>query len=207
MASKKSNAPEKNINSGEMVTLAQKALEARAKAAEYTTVEKATSEEISKKAEHERREEIGRGNYLGIIRITGENQSPVRVEFRLENGALNVSEEANLDALYMGSRPVLFKREKIVTEITNPLTLIQELIAKGKNPFDYLELKVRDGMDHALVESKNVTSAEAFLPTEGFLSTIDGIKGSMSEEAKTFTKNYLEGALKPRVVLGTKGKA
>ena len=207
MANKKSNAPEININTGELVDLAKKALEARAKAAEYTTVEKTTSEEISKKAEHERREEVGRGHYLGIIRITGENQSPVRVEFRLENGALNVSEEANLDALYKGSRPVLFKREKIVTEITNPLTLVQELITKGKNPFDYLELKVRDGMDHALVDSEHVISAEAFLPTEGFLNTVDGINGSMSDEAKTFTKNYLEGALKPRVVLGTKGKA
>lgn len=207
MASKKSNAPEKNIDNGELVELAKKALDARSKAAEFTTQEKAASEEIGKKAEHDRREEIGRGNYIGIIRITGESQSPIRVEFRLENGALNVSEEANLDALYMGSRPVLFKREKIVTEITNPLTLIQDLIANGKNPFDYLKLSVREDMDHALVDSKHVISAEAFLPTDGFLNTIDGIKSSLSEEAKTFTKNYLEGALKPRVVLGTKGKA
>jgi hypothetical protein len=207
MASKKSNVPEKSIDTGELVELAMKALTARSKAAEYTTQEKAASEEIGKKAEHERREEINRGNYIGMIRVTGDKQTPIRIEFRLDNGALDVTEEANLDALYKGSRPVLFKREKIVTEITDPLALIQELIAEGKNPFDFLELKVRDGMDHAVVDSKNLTTAEAFLPTEGFLTTIEGIKSSLSDDAKTFTKNYLETALKPRVVLGTKGKA
>jgi hypothetical protein len=208
MAGKKSNVPEKSIDTGELVDLAKKALEARSKAAEFTTQEKATSEQIAQKAEHERREELIRDNYIGMIRVTGENQTPIRVEFRLDNGALDVTEEANLDALYKGSRPVLFKREKIVTEITDPLALIQGLIDDGKNPFDFLELKVRDGMDHVIVESKNVTSAEAFLPTEGFLNTIEGIKSSLSDDAKTFTKNYLETALKPRVVLGTtKGKA
>jgi len=207
MAAKKSAVPEKSIDSGELVELAMKALTFRSQAAEATTQEKATSEEIARKGEHERREEIKCNNYIGMIRITGKDQSPIRVEFRLENGALDVSEEANLDALYKGSRPVLFKREKVVTEILDPLALLQGLIDEGKNPFDFLELKVRDGMDHVLVESKNVTSAEAFLPTEGFLSTIEGIKGSLSDDAKTFTQNYLEGALKPRVVLGTKGKA
>jgi hypothetical protein len=207
MAYKKSNVPEKNIDSGELVELSRKALEARAKAAEFTTIEKLMTEEIGKKAEHERRQEIDRNSYIGIIRITGNNQQPIRVEFRLENGALDVSNEKSLDALYKGSRPVLFKREKIVTEIIDPLALIQDLINANKNPFDYLELKVRKDMDHALVDSKNVTTAEAFLPTDGFLTTIEGIKNTMSDDAKTFTKNYLQEALKPRVVLGTKGKA
>jgi hypothetical protein len=207
MASKKSSVPEKSIDSGDLVELAMKALTFRAKAAEFTTQEKATSEEIAKKGEQERRDEIECGNYIGMIRVTGDKQAPIRIEFRLEKGALDVSEEANLDALYKGSRPVLFKREKVVTEILDPLALIQGIIAEGKNPFDFLELKVREGMDHVLVESKSVTSAEAFLPMPEFLSTIEGIKGSLSDDAKTFTKNYLEGALKPRVVLGTKGKA
>jgi hypothetical protein len=207
MATKKSSVPEKSINSGELVELAMKALTFRSQAAEATTKEKETTEEIAKKAEHERREEVKRNNYIGMIRVTGDKQTPIRIEFRLEKGALDVAEETNLDALYKGSRPVLFKREKIVTEILDPLALIQELTADGKNPFDFLELKVREGMDHAIIESKNVTTAEAFLPTPEFLTTIEGIKGSLSDDAKTFTQNYLEGALKPRVVLGTKGKA
>jgi hypothetical protein len=208
MSAKKAKCPEKNVDTGELVDLAKQALEARAKAAEFTTQEKKTSEEIVQKAEHLRRQEIEKeNNYYGLIRITQENQSPVRVEFRFENGALDVAEESNLDTLYRGSRPVLFKREEIITEITDPLALIQELVNEGKNPFDYLKLSVREGMDRILVNSNHVTSAEAFLPTEGFLNTIDGIKSTLSEDAKTFTKNYLESALKPRVVLGTKGKS
>jgi hypothetical protein len=207
MSAKKAKCPEKNVDTGELVDLAKQALEARAKAAEFTTQEKKTSEEIGQKACQLRQQEIEKENYYGLIRITQKNQSPVRVEFRFENGALDVAEETNLDELYRGSRPVLFKREEIITEILNPLALIQELVNEGKNPFDYLKLSVREGMDRILVNSNHVTSAEAFLPTEGFLNTIDGIKSTLSEDAKTFTKNYLESALKPRVVLGTKGKS
>ena len=204
---KKSNTPEFNIDKGKIVEEAKGALDARAKAAEFTTVEKKHSEEISKLAEIIRIEGIDRDEYFGVVRITGEQQAPVRVEFRLESSALDVSEEGNLDALYGAQRPLLFQREKVVNKILDPLALIQELIASGKNPFDYLELKVREGMDHVVADSKNVTSSEAFLPVEGFLGTLNEIKSVLSSEAKEFTKNYLAGAIKPRVVLGTKGKA
>jgi len=207
MATKKSNTPEKNVNTGSLVTLAKDALNHRAQAAEHSTQEKALTEVMGRSAEDLRQQDVANGEYYGLIRITAEDQQPVRVEFRIENGGLSVSEEAKLDALYGGSRPVLFRREKVVTDILNPLALVQELITAGKNPFDYLVLSVRDGMDHALVQSSAVSSAEAFLPTKDFIGTIEGIKGSLSEEAKIFTNNYLVGALKPRVVLGSKGKA
>jgi hypothetical protein len=207
MAAKKTGLPEINVDKGIIVGFAKEALEARAEAAEYTTIEKQNSELIAKHSEILRQEEVSRDQYIGVVRITGEQQAPVRVEFRLENAALDVAEEPNLNALYGAQRPLIFQREKIVNEIINPLALIQELIAAGKNPFDYLDLSVRKGMDHVLVESKNVTSGEAFLPKEGFLGTLNEIKHTMSPEAKEYTKNYLQGAIKPRVVLGTKGKA
>lgn len=207
MALKKAITPEISIDKGLIVGFAKKALEARAEAAEYTTIEKQQSELIAKHGELLRQEEITRDMYIGVVRITAENQAPVRVEFRLENCALDVSEEANLSAIYGPQRPVIFQREKIVNEIIDPLALVQEIIAAGKNPFDYLDLSVRKGMDHVIVESKNVTSGEAFLPKEGFLGKLNEIKHTMSAEAKEYTKNYLMGAIKPRVVLGTKGKA
>jgi hypothetical protein len=207
MASKKTDTPEINVDKGVIVGFAKEALEARAEAAEYTTIEKQNSELIAKHSEILRQEEIARDQYIGIIRITAENQAPVRVEFRMENCALDVSEEANLNAIYGAQRPVIFQREKIVNEIIDPLALVQELVDAGKNPFDYLDLSVRKGMDHVIVESKNVTSGEAFLPKEGFLGKLNEIKHTMSPEAKEYTKNYLQGAIKPRVVLGTKGKA
>jgi hypothetical protein len=206
MATKKKSLPEFNVDKGLIVEEAIGALNARAKAAEYTTVEKKHSEEMAKLSESIRTEEIKRDEYIGVIRITGETQAPVRVEFRLENSAIDISEESNLNTIYGAQRPLLFQREKVVNDIIDPLALIQELIKAGKNPFDYLDLSVRKGMDHVMVESKNVTSGEAFLPTEGFLATLQEIKSVLSSDAKEYTKNYLATAIKPRVVLGTKGK-
>ena len=207
MASKKADTPEISVDKGLIVDLAKEALAARASAAEFTTIEKQHSELIAQQGELLRQEEISRDQYIGVVRITGEQQAPVRVEFRMENGALDVSEETNLNAIYGAQRSVIFQREKIVNEIINPMGLVQELVNAGKNPFDYLDLSVRKGMDHVIVESKNVTSGEAFLPKEGFLGKLNEIKHTMSSEAKEYTKNYLMGAIKPRVVLGTKGKA
>ena len=125
----------------------------------------------------------------------------------MENGALAVDEGKNLDMLYGTARPLLFQKERVVNEIVDPMALIKELIDAGKNPFDYIDIAVRKGMDHVLVESKNVTSGEAYLPKEGFLNTLNEIKNTLSDNAKTYTKEYLNNTLKPRVVLGTKGKA
>lgn len=208
MATKKKPSPsEHNVDTGEIVEEASKALDARAQVAEFTTVEKHHAGNVGQLAEGLRQAGYEREHFIGVVRITSKDQSPVRVEFRLENGALNITEEANLNAIYGSSRPLLFGREKIVTEIINPLELLQELVNAGKNPFDYLDLSVKKGMDHALIDSGHVTTAEAILPRDGFLDTLNDIKSTMSTDAKTYTKNYLNGAVKPRVVLGTKGKA
>ena len=207
MATKKPGLPEININAGPMVDAAHSACDAHAQVAEYTTLEKQYAEEISKLAVQKRVEEVGRGNYVGLIRVTGDNLPPVRVEMRMENGALSIDEEANLEAIYGPSRPLLFQKEKVVNEIVNPQALIAELIAAGKNPFDFLDLTVKKGLDAAIVDSNFVTSGEAFLPKEGFLNTVNEIKKTLSADAITYTNNFLQSALKPRVVLGTKGKA
>ena len=207
MATKKEGLPDINIDKGPIIESARTAVECRAQIAELTTTEKTASSEIAKLAEGLRQEEVGRDKYIGIVRVTGEELPPVRVEVRMENGALAVDEGKNLDMLYGTARPLLFQKERVVNEIVDPMALIKELIDAGKNPFDYIDIAVRKGMDHVLVESKNVTSGEAYLPKEGFLNTLNEIKNTLSDNAKTYTKEYLNNTLKPRVVLGTKGKA
>ena len=207
MATKKEGLPDINVDKGPIIESARTAVECRAQIAELTTTEKTASSEIAKLAEGLRQEEVGRDKYIGIVRVTGEELPPVRVEFRMENGALAVDEGKNLDMLYGTARPLLFQKERVVNEIVDPMALIKELIDAGKNPFDYIDIAVRKGMDHVLVESKNVTSGEAYLPKEGFLNTLNEIKNTLSDNAKTYTKEYLNNTLKPRVVLGTKGKA
>jgi hypothetical protein len=45
---------------------------------------------------------------------------------------------------------------------------------------------------------------EAYLPVEGFLSTVNEFKHTFSAEAKEFLKEYLKEVLKPSVSLGHK---
>jgi hypothetical protein len=87
------------------------------------------------------------------------------------------------------------------------MALILELTAQGKNPFDFLDISVKKDMDVVLADSKNVATSEAILPKKDFLCTLQDVKASLSVDAKAFTKYYLDEALKPRVILGTKGKA
>jgi len=207
MATKKEGLPEISVNEGDIIVSAREATTARSKAVLYTSIEKTHTEKIGILAEERRKEEVTRGKFIGVLRVTAEELPPVRVEFRMENGTLNIEEEKNLNDIYGPTRPLLFQREKVVTEIIDPTTLIKELIDAGKNPWDYLDLKVKKDMDHAVVESKCVVSAEAFFPKEGFLNTVNEVKNTMSEDAVMYTTTYLDNCLKPRVVLGTaKGK-
>ena len=177
-----------------------------ARAAEAATIEKAATGVIATLAEEIRQTEVTKDHYVGIIRVTGDDMAPTRIEMRMEKGALAVDEGSKkLDTLFGGSRPLLFTKDKVVNEITNPAALVAELIAQGKNPWDFLNISVKSGLDLAVAESPNVVAAEAYVPKAEFLNTVEDIKHTLSANAKTFLKVYLETALKPRVVLGTKG--
>jgi len=204
---KKVGLPDITVDTPVMVTEARACVEARTKVTEYTNVEKKHSSTLSELASSKRKEEANKDNYIGIVRVNEKDIPLVRIEMRMEGGALDVEEEENLNALYGATRTLLFQREKVVNEILDPMALIEELKNNGLNPFDYLDLKVRVGMDHILTPYQQiVTSSEAFLPKEGFLNTLNEINNTLSEDAKTYTRAYLDGSLKPRVVHETKSK-
>ena len=207
MATKVTALPEVSVNSGAIVESAGKAVEVRSKIADLSTEEKELRTFIEDASKEVRAEEQLKGNYIGLIRITGKELPPVRVEFRINNGALNVNEEDTLNTLYGASRPLLFEREKAVTQITDPDALIKELVALGKNPWDYLDIKVKSGLDRAVTDFPSVVSVEAFLPKKGFLATLNEILHTLSDDAKAYTGKYLDKVLNPTVVIGTKGKA
>ena len=203
MAAKKTN-PEVTINEGPLVDKAKEAVAARTTAAEATTLEKEFSEEMADLAEQTRVAELSKDNYVGLVRVTNAALPPVRIEFRIKGGSLKLEEEANLNALFGAARPILFQREKYVTSILDPNALLNSLEDQGKNPWDYLELKVKPGMDAVVATSEHVVATEDFFPTkEGFLNKLVDIKNSLTAEAKEYIKNYLAAVLSPVVVLGS----
>jgi hypothetical protein len=209
---KKKPLPEINIDSGVLVDEARKAIHARSEKAQAETEEKDAKKKMAEEAEKIRAKclEDSEG-YIGLIRVTSKTQEipPTRVEFRMSNGALDINEKGKLDEMFGASRPLLFGREKVITEILDPDKLIEQMKAAGKNPWDFLTLSVKSNMDRVVDDAadKTVVSQEAYLPKSGFLATLDDIAHTLADKAKEYVKAYLAKTLKPSVVIGSKGKA
>lgn len=206
---KKKPLPETNIDNGVLVDEARKAVQARSDKAQAETEEKEAKRVMSEEAEKIRAECVEKGEgYLGLIRITSDDLPPTRVEFRMNNGALDISEKEKLDEMFGASRPLLFGREKVITEILDPDKLIEQMKASGKNPWDFLTLSIKSNMDRVVDDAadETVVSQEAYLPKGGFLATLDDIEHTLSDDAKEYVKAYLAKTLKPAVVIGSRGK-
>lgn len=195
-----------NENS-EFCMLAKKALDAREQANLASSEEKEHKGQIIDKAIGMRSDEAQKDHIIGKIIISPPGQPAVRVEFRINNGSLDADEMDNLDALFGTARPDLFEKAEIVDKITDPEALCRSLVSAGLNPWDYVELKMRGNQDQILIsKGKGITTAEAILPRKGMLSELPGLIKNFSKEAKEYMLAYLDAALKPIVVLGTKVK-
>lgn len=210
MNKKNSTLPELIIKDSESVfsKRAKEALEAREQVNKFTALEKEKKDIIAEEAITERGKRAKNNDIIGKISIIPPDQAAVRVEFRINNGSLDIDEMDTLDALFKSARPDLFEKAKVVDKITDPNTLIATLQKAGLNPWNYLNLNVKPGQDQIIIDKceHSVTIAEAILPKKGLLATLPGIIKHFSKEAKEYIRAYLKVALKPTVVLGTKVK-
>ena len=206
MSEKRKSLPEISVSEGSIVNYAKRMAGLRAQIATLQEQEDQASGNIRTEAEVLRQAEVKNNNFIGLIRIVDNSLAPVRCEFRItKNGALAIDDEKKLDGLFGASRPLLFGKEKVITEITDPTALIEEIKARGQNPWDYLNVSVKTGLDRALADSKHVVSQEAFLPKQGFLSTMNDIAPTMKPEGLSWVKEYLKTVL-AAVVSMTKAK-
>ena len=206
MAAKKS-LPEflvNNKNNPALVTVTKEALDLRSQIADLETQEKVAKTKMSEQATTIRAAEEAKGNYIGVVKVTDEGMNPSQIQFKMTNAAIDIEQGPTLDAHFNAARPMLWSRDMVVTAITNPTALIEEMTARGQNPWDYLEVRVKPGLDANFRSSPNVVKGEAYLPVEGFLTTVNEFKHTFSAEAKEFLKEYLKEVLKTSVSLGHK---
>ena len=216
--------PERVVSSEDFVAIARQALSARSSRAQYEKVEETTKDELATKAMALREAEAERDNYIGLIRIvkpaTGgasEDMQPVQIQFKMagkkkpdangKRGAFLLIEDLTvLDELFGANRPVLWEPTKIVTSVV-PDALLESMRAAQLNPWDYLEIKVKDGMDHIVARHAGVTSTEVVAPKEGFLARLQEFGRNLCDEAKEYIRDYLKEALSTAVNVGSKGRA
>lgn len=189
----------------ELIEVTRKALSLRSQIAALETEEKAAKTRIAELAEGVRRkEEREKSNYVGLVKITDEGMSPAQVQHKMCSAALAVTEGETLDHHFNSARPMLWEKDISQATIINPDALLTELREKGQNPWDFLELQLKDNADLALKSSPNMAFKEDYFPVEGFLATLNEIKHTFTPEAKEYLSKYLETVLKATVSLGHK---
>jgi hypothetical protein len=205
--------PEVTVDTDPIVATAREALSARASKAQYETAEKVARDGLATLASGLRTEQAAGGNFIGCVRVVQpfgtEEMPPLRIEFKmaLKDAALQVTELYLLNQLFGALRPQLWEQTKTVTDVHTPQALYDSLKAAGLNPFDYLNVSVKDGMDGIIAQHDGVTAVEALVPRTGFLARLYEFGRNLSEDAKYYMRRYLDRALSPAVIIGSKGKA
>lgn len=205
---KKASAPEISVSEGNIFDLAKEVVGIHTDITDLQAQEAEKKTSIANEAEALRIAETLKGNYIGLIRVTGENLPAIRVEFRIANGALATDQGPLLDELFGASRTLLFGKENVITEILDPQALIEGLQAQGRNPWDFLTLTVKDESHGIVAEAApegSVVAQEAYLPRKGLIGTLNEISHTLTEPATRFIKEYLTKALKIVPVIGSRG--
>jgi hypothetical protein len=151
--------------------------------------------------------EADNDNFVGLVHLKSpELNLPVRIEMRLDGGALDAAEEPILAQHFGKDRPALFELVEVVDMIASPTDLLAALTAAGVNPWDYLDLKVKKDKDAVVIEKSKgtgISTAKAFLPREGFLALLNKVSKRVSAGARDYLKAYVKQAFKPTVVVGS----
>jgi hypothetical protein len=200
--------PEMNINEGKMVDAAREASHLKGQVADLETKIKDEKKVLTGGAVELRDEQLGKNNFVGMFRVTGDDMAAVRIEMRTnKESALDVDQGPILDTMFGPARPLIFERTSVVTAITDPAQLVADLVAAGKNPWDHLTLSVRTGQDDVIAEcSEAVVVQDAYLPTKDWLAKTNEILHTLPKVAIEFLKEFFVTATSPTVVLGSRGK-
>jgi hypothetical protein len=160
------------------------------------------------------KEQADRNIFVGIIHLKNEKiPVPVRIEYRLpsNNGALDISEEPILDHHFGKDWKALFERATVIEDIIDPQALINILQAAGLNPWDYVTLGIIKDKDEIIIAhfkgddpaKKGFTTAQAFLPKEGFLNNLNKLAHLLSKAALIYIREYIDKTFKPTVIIGS----
>ena len=205
----KNSLPEINIGEGAMVEKAAELVKVKTELAQLETREKQLRKDLADIATGFRDGKLDQAEpeIIGMIRVTNE-EAPVRVEFRVDRkkAVLAIEDEDNLNDLFGSARPLLFGVDTIVNEITDPEGLITAMQATNRNPWDFLALSVKSGMDTIVAEYPQAVSNKAYMPKKGFLGILKDIWHTLGAEAKGYAKTYIKHATKASVNGLTKGK-
>ena len=163
--------------------------------------EKAIRKDIAGKAEIIRLEEEAKNNFIKGLRVVSTHD--YHISYRMKSTPLNSDQEEILDELYKENRVALFKKISRISGINNPMEVIESLRSSNRDPWEFLEIRVKSGKEEEIAELTPLEIAEsAFVTESGFLSKIRSISTGLSEGALKYTKAIMKRAIKPVIIKG-----
>lgn len=184
MAKKK--APEVSVTEGAIIEHAIAWQKCRALKAKIDAREKVAQEGIITEASTLRDSKLENREIIGIVRAVPEEQTPVITNFQCKSkeSGITLEDAEAVRPLFNGAFDELFQEDTVVTGVDKPEQLIDAMREDGRQPFDFLELVPKKGMDHIVAEYGEYVSADtAYVPVEGFLATLNDFIRSIPDEA------------------------
>ena len=198
---------ELTVKSGtSMATNAIMAMETRKQIVELEAQEALVKDLIKGEAMHYVTSRREQNDYVSIIRIIPDDSAMARVELRISNGALNVSDTPKLQKLFGSATDELFEKDTQIGAIDNPADIIGTLEAKGIDPWTVLGVFVKPDAKAIALDACIIPHTEVLLPKKGFLDKLCELGNRLSEQARVYINAYLQQTVKPTVVLNARGK-
>jgi hypothetical protein len=201
--------PELNVNSGKIADLSVLLQTVSKQIADLQTQEKNIKEEMRTTAEGIRMIEANKDNFIGILRVTGE-EAPMRAEFRIMGLALPVDEDFSAfdgaqNQLFEKKR-TLFKKKKGEVFVSDVALLIEDIKKANLSINDILSINIENEDALLGLNSEAIQKVEAYVPVEGFLNKINEIVTKLSKGAKDFLRERLKDTMSTAICPGAKGK-
>jgi hypothetical protein len=202
-------SPEYCVNSGEIADLAIQFQDVSKQIADLETQKDKIKKDISVKAAALREEQALKDNFIGLLRVTGE-EAPMRTEFRIKGLALDTDEDFSD---FQGSEHQLFEKKKALYKkkrnevlVKDAEQLIEDIKAAGLDLNSIIDIKVTNEDALLGLNSEAIEKVEAYVPADGFLQKMNDLAPRLTKKAKDFVRECLKDTMSVAVVSGTRGK-
>lgn len=202
-------SPEYCVNSGEIADLAIQFQDVSRQIADLQTQQDKIKKDIRVKASGLREAEALKDNFIGLLRVTGE-EAPMRAEFRIKGLALDTDEDfSDFDGAehqLFEKKKVLYKKKRGQVLVKDAAKLINDIQEAGLDLNSIVDIKVTNEDALLGLNSEAIEKIEAYVPVDGFLTKMNELASRLSKGAKDFVRECLKDTMSVAVVSGTRGK-
>jgi len=197
----------RQINDAEAEQLAKAALKARADKVAAEAEEQRLKKLLAISGHSEFLKDLEEPEYFGCYKVIPKDSTPVRIEMRLNNGAMKAEAEERLRKVFGEAYDDFFEASTELQKILSYDKLLEAFHKAGKSPWSCLYLEVKKDKEEEVIRiGKNTVASRKYIkPQKEFFSKLQDYGIRLTGAVKRFLGEYLPAAVEPTVILGTRG--